>query len=61
MVVDSSGAPRAGIAYQVKLSSGETRSGVLDANGRLLLAGIPEGAHEITFPMVDATSIEPKA
>jgi hypothetical protein len=59
-VVDSSGAPRAGVAYQVKLSNGQTRNGVLDPNGRLLLAGVPEGSHEITFPKVDASSIEPQ-
>lgn len=56
--VDSSGRPRAGLAYEVKLSNGQTHKGVLDANGRLLLAGIPEGAHEITFLQLDAASVK---
>lgn len=59
-VVDATGAPRAGVAYQLKLAGGETRSGVLDQNGRLLLAGVPEGAHEIIFPTIDASSVAAK-
>jgi hypothetical protein len=57
-LTDSSGAPMAGAKYQLKLSSGELREGVLDQNGRLVLAGVPEGDHEFTFPEIDVAMVE---
>src|SRR5437868_5679748 len=38
------GKPAAGAAYELKLSSGDSRKGTLDAAGRLREGNIPKGA-----------------
>jgi hypothetical protein len=39
--------------YRIELASGETREGMLDANGRARIVGIDPGKCQVTFPGLD--------
>jgi hypothetical protein len=47
------GSPAAFIAYEVKSANGEVKRGLLDADGRARLDGLPAGSCEVSFPEID--------
>ena len=53
------GEPIAGAAYKAILPGGEVKSGVLDAAGKAILAGIPVGGAAVEY-MVDPRNVEHK-
>ena len=52
-VVDRAGAAIGGVAYQLKLASGEVRSGTTDPEGMVRADGLEPGSCELTLPDLD--------
>jgi hypothetical protein len=52
-LLDQTGQPVAGEAYQIELPDGSTAEGKLDSQGQARVEGIDPGNCKITFPNID--------
>jgi hypothetical protein len=55
-LLDQTGKPVAGEAYQIELPDGSTVEGNLDAQGQARVDGINQGNCKISFPNIDKKS-----
>lgn len=58
-LVDTTGNPVPGEAWEVLLPDGSTRSGTLDEDGMAVVTSIPEGNCQVRFPQLDPDAWSP--